>query len=183
MASITNIYEKLIKPILKKDNSIDAECLTNLSLGILAFCSKNKDWKIISNLLKDISEEFCIKNEKLKQEIYGINFPNPIGLAAGFDKNGIAANIWKELGFGFSELGTVTKYAQPGNPKPRLFRIANEQAALNRMGFNNNGADNLLQNLVKQNIQKRDARKQNCLGINFGKSKITPISHATDDYL
>ena len=183
MASITNIYEKLIKPILKKDNSIDAECLTNLSLSILAFCSKNKDWKIISNLLKEISEEFCIKNEKLKQEIYGINFPNPIGLAAGFDKNGIAANIWKELGFGFSELGTVTKYAQPGNPKPRLFRIANEQAALNRMGFNNNGADILLQNLVKQNIQERDARKQNCLGINFGKSKITPISHATDDYL
>ncbi len=183
MTSITNIYEKSIKPILKKDNSIDAECLTNLSLGILAFCSKNKDWKIISNLLKDIREELCLENEKLKQEIYGINFPNPLGLAAGFDKNGIAANIWKEFGFGFSELGTVTKYAQPGNPKPRLFRIANEQAALNRMGFNNNGADVLLQNLLKQNIQESNERKQHCLGINFGKSKITPISNATDDYL
>ena len=129
--SITNIYERLIKPILKEDKGVDAEFLTNLSLKLLAFCSSQKEWDFISNYLEEIRNELCITDEKLNQEICGINFPNPVGLAAGFDKNGIAANIWQDFGFGFSELGTVTKYAQPGNPKPRLFRISNKQAALN----------------------------------------------------
>ena len=181
--SITNIYERLIKPILKEDKGIDAEFLTNLSLKLLAFCSSQKEWDFISNYLEEIRNELCITDEKLNQEICGINFPNPVGLAAGFDKNGIAANIWQDFGFGFSELGTVTKYAQPGNPKPRLFRISNKQAALNRMGFNNNGADLFLKNFIRQNIKKKVDRENNCLGINFGKSKITSISHATDDYI
>tara|TARA_B100000900_G_scaffold123373_1_gene104072 strand:+ start:821 stop:2008 length:1188 start_codon:yes stop_codon:yes gene_type:complete len=181
--SITSIYEKLIKPRLQKDNGIDAECLTNLSLKLLAICSTKKEWVPISKFLKDTREELCISDQKLKQNICGINFPNPVGLAAGFDKNGIAANIWQDFGFGFSEIGTVTKYAQPGNPKPRLFRISNEQAALNRMGFNNNGANLLLKNLLRQNITKASERKTNCLGINFGKSKITAIENATNDYL
>lgn len=181
--SITNIYERLIKPILKEDNGADAECLTNLSLKLLAFCSNQKEWGFVSKYLEEIRHELCIQDKKLNQEICGINFPNPIGLAAGFDKNGIAANIWQDFGFGFSELGTVTQYAQPGNPKPRLFRISKAQAALNRMGFNNNGADLFLKNFIKQNIKKRVDRERNCLGINFGKSKITSISNATDDYI
>ena len=181
--SITNIYERLIKPILKEDKGVDAECLTNLSLKLLAFCSSNTEWLVISNYLQELRNELCITDKKLNQEICGINFSNPIGLAAGFDKNGIAANIWQDFGFGFSELGTVTQYAQPGNPKPRLFRISKEQAALNRMGFNNNGADLLLKNLIRQNIKKKADRDKNCLGINFGKSKITTISNATDDYI
>ena len=183
ISSITSIYETLIKPILKNDNGLDAECLTNLSLKLLAICSTKKDWILISNFLDDIREEFYIKDEKLNQEIFGIKFTNPIGLAAGFDKNGVAANVWKDFGFGFAEIGTVTKYAQPGNPKPRLFRISKEQAALNRMGFNNNGADELLRNFEKQNIKLSENRKQHCLGINFGKSKITPLLKATDDYI
>ena len=181
--SITNIYERLIKPILKEDKGIDAECLTNLSLKFLGFCSSQKDWGLISNYLEDLRKELCIKDKKLYQTICGINFSNPIGLAAGFDKNGIAANIWQDFGFGFSELGTVTQYAQPGNPKPRLFRISNEQAALNRMGFNNNGAHLFLKNFIRQNIKKKVDRENICLGINFGKSKITSISNATDDYI
>ncbi len=181
--SITNIYERLIKPILKEDKGIDAECLTNLSLKFLGFCSSKKDWGLISNYLEDLRKELCIKDKKLYQTICGINFSNPIGLAAGFDKNGIAANIWQDFGFGFSELGTVTQYAQPGNPKPRLFRISNEQAALNRMGFNNNGAHLFLKNFIRQNIKKKVDRENICLGINFGKSKITSISNATDDYI
>jgi len=181
--SITNIYDQLIKPILKEDKGVDAECLTNLSLKLLGFCSNQKEWSLISNYLKDIRNELCITDKKLSQEICGINFPNPIGLAAGFDKNGIAANIWQDFGFGFSELGTVTQYAQAGNPKPRLFRISNDQAALNRMGFNNNGAELFLKNLIKQNIKKKFDRENNCLGINVGKSKITSISNATDDYI
>ncbi len=183
ISSITNIYEILIKPLLKKDNGIDAECLTNLSLQLLAICSRQKELGPIAKFLQEIREELYIQDEKLKQKICGINFPNPVGLAAGFDKNGIAANIWQDFGFGFSEMGTVTKYAQPGNPKPRLFRISSQQAALNRMGFNNNGADALLRNFTKQNIKKKEERKKQCLGINFGKSKITSLSNANEDYI
>ena len=178
-----NLYKNLMTPILKKDSGIDAEYLTNLSLSLLTFTSRKHHWPVVSSLLKNLNEEFSVVDERLSQNICGIDFCNPIGLAAGFDKNGNAANIWKDFGFGFAELGTVTKFAQNGNPKPRLFRLAKEEAALNRMGFNNNGAENLVKNFNKQGIEFKKNRKNICLGINFGKSKITDISKATDDYL
>ena len=178
-----NIYKNLVTPILKKDDGIDAEYLTNLSLSLLTFSSKNKNWPLISRIIKSLNQEFCVVDKRLNQKICGIDFCNPVGLAAGFDKNGNAANIWKDFGFGFAEIGTVTKFAQSGNPKPRLFRLAKEQAALNRMGFNNNGAENLVKNFLKQNVDLKKHRKNNCLGINFGKSKITSLSKATEDYL
>ena len=181
--TISNIYNNLISPILEKDNGIDAEYLTNLSLNLLAFSSKKRDWPIFSSIIQNLQSELCIEDERLKQKICGITFYNPLGLAAGFDKNGVAANIWRDFGFGFSEIGTVTKYGQPGNKKPRLFRLAKEQAALNRMGFNNNGAECLAKNLLKQNIQKSGSRGKICLGINIGKSKITPLLESTEDYL
>ena len=178
-----NIYKNLVTPILKKDVGIDAEYLTNFSLSLLTFSSKNRNWPLISRVIKSLNQEFCVVDKRLHQKICGIDFCNPVGLAAGFDKNGNAANIWKDFGFGFAEIGTVTKYAQSGNPKPRLFRLAKEQAALNRMGFNNNGAENLVKNFLKQNVDLKKHRKNNCLGINFGKSKITSLSKATEDYL
>ena len=178
-----NIYKNLVTPILKKDDGIDAEYLTNLSLSLLTFSSKNRNWPLISRIIKSLNQEFCVVDKRLHQKICGIDFCNPVGLAAGFDKNGNAANIWKDFGFGFAEIGTVTKFAQSGNPKPRLFRLAKEQAALNRMGFNNNGAENLVKNFLKQNVDLKKHRKNNCLGINFGKSKITSLSKATEDYL
>ena len=178
-----NIYENLVTPILKKDDGIDAEFLTNLSLSLLTFSSKNRNWPLISRIIKSLNQEFCVVDKRLHQKICGIDFCNPVGLAAGFDKNGNAANIWKDFGFGFAEIGTVTKFAQSGNPKPRLFRLAKEQAALNRMGFNNNGAENLVKNFLKQNVDLKKYRENNCLGINFGKSKITSLSKATEDYL
>ena len=178
-----NIYKNLVTPILKKDDGIDAEYLTNFSLSLLTFSSKNRNWPLISRVIKSLNQEFCVVDKRLHQKICGIDFCNPVGLAAGFDKNGNAANIWKDFGFGFAEIGTVTKFAQSGNPKPRLFRLAKEQAALNRMGFNNNGAENLVKNFLKQNIDLKKHRKNNCLGINFGKSKITSLSKATEDYL
>ena len=178
-----NIYKNLVTPILKKDDGIDAEYLTNLSLSLLTFSSNNRNWPLISRIIKSLNQEFCVVDKRLHQKICGIDFCNPVGLAAGFDKNGNAANIWKDFGFGFAELGTVTKFAQSGNPKPRLFRLAKEQAALNRMGFNNNGAENLVKNFLKQNVDLKKHRKNNCLGINFGKSKITSLSKATEDYL
>ena len=178
-----NIYKNLVTPILKKDVGIDAEYLTNFSLSLLTFSSKNRNWPLISRVIKSLNQEFCVVDKRLHQKICGIDFCNPVGLAAGFDKNGNAANIWKDFGFGFAEIGTVTQFAQSGNPKPRLFRLAKEQAALNRMGFNNNGADNLVKNFLKQNVDLKKHRKNNCLGINFGKSKITSLSKATEDYL
>ena len=147
-----NIYKNLVTPILKKDTGIDAEYLTNFSLSLLTFSSNNRNWPLISRIIKSLNQEFCVVDKRLHQKICGIDFCNPVGLAAGFDKNGNAANIWKDFGFGFAEIGTVTKFAQSGNPKPRLFRLAKEQAALNRMGFNNNGAENLVKNFLKQNI-------------------------------
>ena len=126
-----NIYENLVTPILKKDAGIDPEYLTNFSLSLLTFSSNNKNWPLISRIIKNLNQEFCVVDKRLHQKICGIDFYNPVGLAAGFDKNGNAANIWRDFGFGFAEIGTVTQFAQPGNPKPRLFRLAEEEAALN----------------------------------------------------
>ena len=180
---INNIYKNLITPVLKYDSGIDAEYLTNISLNLLSFVSKKRNWPLLANLIKNLNEEFCVTDSRLNQNICGINFSNPIGLAAGFDKNGNAAKIWSDFGFGFAEIGTVTKFSQPGNPKPRLFRLAEEQAALNRMGFNNNGAEKLVENFLKQGVDLKNKRNNTCLGINFGKSKVTSLSSANEDYL
>jgi dihydroorotate dehydrogenase len=106
----------------------------------------------------------------------GLDFPNRVGLAAGLDKNGTAIDGLDHLGFGFLEVGTVTPRPQPGNPKPRLFRLPAQEAIINRMGFNNAGIDTLLQNVAR-------ARYRGILGINIGKNFDTPIERAVDDYL
>ena len=110
------------------------------------------------------------------RRIMGLDFPNPVGLAAGLDKNGAHVAALSQLGFGFVEIGTVTPRPQPGNPRPRLFRIPRAQALINRMGFNNVGVDALLQNL-------RGSPYRGVLGINIGKNFDTPIERAVDDYL
>jgi dihydroorotate dehydrogenase len=109
----------------------------------------------------------------------GLSFPNPVGLAAGLDKNGEHIDALASLGFGFIEIGTVTPRPQPGNPKPRMFRITEKQAIINRMGFNNHGVDQLLANVAKSKF----ARSGGILGINIGKNFDTPIEKAADDYL
>ncbi|KAB7622623.1 quinone-dependent dihydroorotate dehydrogenase [Alkalilimnicola sp. S0819] len=108
--------------------------------------------------------------------VMGLDFPNPVGLAAGLDKNGEYITALARLGFGFIEIGTVTPRPQPGNPRPRLFRCPREQAVINRMGFNNKGVDYLVE-------QVRAARFQGVLGINIGKNFDTPVERAVDDYL
>jgi len=109
-------------------------------------------------------------------QVMGLEFPNRIGLAAGLDKNGTAIDGLGHLGFGFLEVGTVTPRPQPGNPKPRLFRLPDQEAVINRMGFNNAGIDALLQNVARMHYQ-------GILGINIGKNFDTPIERAVDDYL
>lgn len=108
--------------------------------------------------------------------VMGLNFPNPVGLAAGLDKNGGCIDGLAALGFGFIEVGTVTPRPQPGNPGPRLFRLPAARALINRMGFNNQGVDTLVANV-------RASRFRGVLGINIGKNKDTPVEKAVDDYL
>lgn len=110
------------------------------------------------------------------QKVMGLNFPNPVGLAAGLDKNGECIDAFAAMGFGFIEVGTVTPRPQPGNEKPRLFRLPEAQAIINRMGFNNKGVDYLVE-------QVKAARYQGILGINIGKNKDTPNENGKDDYL
>ena len=114
------------------------------------------------------------------REVMGLTFPNPVGLAAGLDKNGSCIDGLASLGFGFLELGTVTPKPQPGNPKPRMFRIPEAEGLINRMGFNNEGVDVLVENVKKSRFHQE---KKGILGLNIGKNAITPIENAVDDYL
>ena len=118
---------------------------------------------------------FVPKPTKNPVEVMGLSFPNPIGLAAGLDKNGDYFNALGQLGFGFVEIGTVTPRPQPGNPLPRLFRLPEQQAIINRMGFNNKGVDHLLRRVANR-------RYDGILGINIGKNFDTPLENAVDDY-
>ena len=115
----------------------------------------------------------------LAQDLWGLHFPNPLGLAAGFDKNGALPHVWAALGFGFAEIGTVTAHAQPGNPPPRLFRLSDVDALINRLGFNNDGAE-----AVAAALRARLSHQPLAipLGINLGKSRATPIDEAIGDY-
>ncbi|MCX8561141.1 quinone-dependent dihydroorotate dehydrogenase [Mycolicibacterium mucogenicum] len=111
----------------------------------------------------------------LQTTVFGVTFPGPVGLAAGFDKNGSGINAWGPLGFGYAEVGTVTAQAQPGNPAPRLFRLPADRALLNRMGFNNHGAGELAVRLTR-------SQSTVPIGVNIGKTKVTPPERAVDDY-
>lgn len=118
-----------------------------------------------------------VKGKPVK--VMGLTFPNPVGLAAGLDKNGAYLDALAPLGFGFIEVGTVTPRPQPGNPKPRMFRIPDEKAIINRMGFNNDGIDAVVAN-IKQSQYFKDG---GIIGVNIGKNKDTPLEKAVDDYL
>jgi dihydroorotate dehydrogenase len=181
--SITSgaFYRRWLTPMLARDEGMDAEQLSRMALAALAQASLRRRWPGVSTVLAGLAMDLQRRDLRLEQVLFGCRFVNPVGLAAGFDKNGVAAGIWDQFGFGFAEVGTVTWHGQPGNPRPRLFRLAEEQAALNRMGFNNDGAEALLRTLNRQVLAARGQRPA-VLGINFGKSKITPFDRAPDDY-
>jgi dihydroorotate dehydrogenase len=131
-------------------------------------------------VLHQFEQSFCYSEPRLSQTLWGLNFGNPVGLAPGCDKDGVAAGIWNSFGFGFAELGAVTFHPQPGNPRPRLFRLSLDRAALNRMGANNQGAE-----AMAKTLQQAWLRQPRCIpiGINLCKSKITPLEGAADDYV
>ena len=114
-------------------------------------------------------------------EVFGVRFPNVVGLAAGMDKDAVALPAWEALGFGHAEVGTITAEAQPGNEKPRAFRLPPQEGLINRMGFNNEGADRVADRLAR--LRQRGRWPSIPVGINIGKSKVTPLEQAAGDYL
>ena len=161
-------YHDIVRPLLF---SIDPERAHHLVLGSLQSADR------LPGLLP-LLRNFRPPNKPTT--VFGLQFPNPIGLAAGFDKNGVALPAWAALGFGFVEIGTVTAKPQPGNPKPRIFRYRNEEALINRLGFNNDGAETIAKRL--EALRRRGRRPEFPVGINIGKSRVTPIEQAAEDY-
>jgi dihydroorotate dehydrogenase len=129
-----------------------------------------------------IRSSFQFKNDALQKNVFGLSFKNPVGLGAGFDKNALYLNELEALGFGFVEIGTVTPKAQPGNDKPRLFRLPKDKALVNRMGFNNDGAEVVKARLIKRKSEIRNQKSEMVVGGNIGKNKITPNEDAWKDY-
>lgn len=155
-------YYQLAKPLLFQ---FDAEIAHDITLKSLKYAEK-------SGLLALYPKPPVCQS----RQVMGLSFPNPVGLAAGLDKNGAVIDGMAALGFGFVEVGTVTPRAQPGNLKPRLFRVKEAQGVINRFGFNNLGVDNLIENV-------KSAQYKGVLGINIGKNFDTPMENAVDDYL
>ncbi len=159
------MYKTVIRPLFF---SFDPEKIHHFTFSLIRFFHNIGFGSIFRGI-------YSIKNPKLEQDIFGLKFPNPVGLAAGFDKD---AKLYKELsnfGFGFIEIGTVTPKPQPGNDKPRLFRLKEDSAIINRMGFNNGG--------VEEAVQRLKSNTNVLIGGNIGKNKVTPNEEAVNDYI
>ena len=158
------VYRALVRPLLF---SLPPETAHELALHSLSLLKPKRINRFVARRYTSSS---------LAIDRFGISFPNPVGLAAGFDKNGIALDALASLGFGFIEAGTVTYHPQPGNPRPRLFRLTQDRALINRAGFNNAGAAAFAKRV-------ENARPSCVLGVSIGKSKSAPLDQATEDYL
>ena len=159
------MYKSIIRPILFL---FDPEKVHYFSFSLIKFLSKIG----FSGLFRSL---FVVDDSRLEKELFGITFKNPIGLAAGFDKNALLYNELSDFGFGFVEIGNLTPKPQSGNPKPRLFRLEEDKAIVNRMGFNNLGVFDAVEQLKKKH--------RILIGGNIGKNKLTPNSEAVKDYL
>ena len=164
-----DVYTRLLRPLFF---SLDAEEAHELVMSALEAGSR------MPSLIRLMAGTTVTH---APSTVAGIEFPNPVGLAAGMDKNGVALQAWEALGFGFIEVGTITALAQPGNPKPRLFRYPDKQALINRLGFNNEGVEAVATRLEGLHTSGRWPRIP--VGLNIGKSKVTPAAEAAGDYL
>lgn len=165
------MYQRVVRPVLYRLGRGDAEVAHEQTLHGLRRLSR------VPGAVPALSKTFGSVPTGLERTVFGVRFPSPVGLAAGMDKNGVALRAWRALGFGFVEVGTVTAHAQPGNPKPRLFRLVESEAVINRMGFNNLGSDTLATKLASYGDLGYP------LGISIGKSKVTELEDAVDDYV
>jgi dihydroorotate dehydrogenase len=164
-----NRYERFVRPLLF---SLDAETAHRFTIELLHAAS---NFDVALRMLR------FLQPPSKPKTLFGLTFRNPIGLAAGLDKNGVALPAWAAIGFGFIEIGTVTAKAQPGNLKPRIFRLPEQQALINRLGFNNDGADVIAERFRR--LRRSGRWPAVPVGVNIGKSRATPLEHATDDYL
>lgn len=164
-----SFFDLVVRPALFQ---LDAETAHNIAISSLRSASS-------SALLRSLLRRFAPAENP--RTLFGIRFPNPIGLAAGFDKNGVALPALAAMGFGFVEIGTVTGRPQPGNPRPRIFRYPEQRALVNRLGFNNDGADLVANRLRK--LREADNWPTIPVGINIGKSKDVSLDQAAADYL
>jgi dihydroorotate dehydrogenase len=163
------LYQDLVRPLLFLKDPEKTHEQTLALLSRLGFLEGVLQWL------------FAVRDNRLRVSLGSLTLPNPVGLAAGFDKNGIAIRIWPGFGFGFMEIGAVTAHRQPGNPKPRLFRLPEDEALINRLGFNNDGADAVAARLKE--MQRSGAKPTIPLGINIGRSKNVETKDAAADYL
>src|SRR5436309_1701303 len=164
-----NSYERLVRPLLFL---LEPETAHRATIELLRAASH---FDVALHVLR------YFQPPPRPKTLFGLTFPNPVGLAAGLDKNGVALPAWEALGFGFVEIGTVTARAQPGNPRPRIFRYPKQQALINRLGFNNDGADAIAERLGK--LREHGHWPRIPVGINIGKSRATPLEQAGEDYL
>ena len=172
MGNLIPMYKSLVRPLLFR---YDPEQVHHFSFKSLKLLNKLPGVGTLSR------KRYHIKHPSLQTELFGIKFPNPVGLAAGFDKNAVAFEEFSNLGFGFIEIGTLTPKPQDGNPKKRLFRLKEDEAIVNRMGFNNGGVDAAVERLKKNKpIGHPD---HVIIGGNIGKNKVTPNDQAVDDYV
>lgn len=161
------LFDRLVRPAMYRLSRGDAELVHHRTVSALAAASRSE------TALRMLRRRYGFRSPTT---VFGVRFPNPVGLAAGMDKDGRALPAWPALGFGFVEAGTVTRLAQPGNPKPRLFHLPGSDAVINRMGFNNSGADALAARL------ERSGKPEVPLGVSIGKSKAAGLDEAVADY-
>lgn len=173
-------FTKPFYPLLLSSVKSDPETAHRQMLKTLNNLELNRHSVWGSLAIKQLEKSFCVRDSRLQQTLWGLDFNNPFGLAAGFDKDGTAAGMWSSFGFGFAELGAVTLHSQPGNPRPRMFRLPEDKAALNRMGANNLGAAVMADTLAQ--TWKRQPRRIP-IGINLCKSKTAPLEDAAADYI
>jgi dihydroorotate dehydrogenase len=161
-----DLYQKLLRPLLFR---FDPEFIHHVAIWILQHAGP------AMTPLRPPDDK------RSERTVFGVKFPNPVGVAAGLDKNAVALPAWEALGFGFVEVGTITARAQPGNPKPRIFRVPECNAIINRLGFNNDGCDLVADRL--RHLRETGWWPRIPVGINIGKSKVTPLDEAVADYL
>jgi len=182
---LQQLYKSGLRPFLFNVLKADPETVHGQTLHSLAWMAADPAQGALFHQPTRLAAQaamsglFTLHDARFSQSLWTLSFANPFGLAAGFDKDGTAARAWPLLGFGFAELGTVTYHPQLGNPKPRMFRLPADSAALNRMGFNNQGAAALSQRLADL---WPEGNYPMPVGINLGKSKITPLEEAAEDY-
>ena len=168
-------YARLVRPLLFAGYGGDPERVHDATLRAIAAAGRVPP-------VRAALAAFCARH-RTPVTVAGIEFPGLVGLAAGMDKNGTAVRAWGALGFGHVELGTVTAYAQPGNPAPRMFRLPQSRALVNRMGFNNGGAAALAVRLGAAGVARGNRAVGIPVGVSIGKTKTTPLAEATADYL